>query len=683
MSIGQLSSSVVVVKRFCRKKQETVLLISHTAFNRPSTSNEFHWEHVHDLSIDEDIQEILLESSLKHFYDRQSIETFERSPVEINGLVENELYLRENINVDQSRFIRLANKASGIIEFLDTFRPGSIVVVRLSTKPSYRKRIERIENNLTALSNKSSSLSEVIDQLTLADLNRVLYRSSSEEKSDGKGFDVYQVPNQGAMIYAGIQGQMNVLDEIRRNEDYENNPLIDNLRQGDWLLDYVVNRLKVHSSTKALSDCLSTLFDDVRSLSRTMLPVYFELVLRRVHESLIDRTYVLMNSFASRSSNFVRSLCQTSVQLVGFVRDARLPNLSSNIQEAKPQEEIDEQTFERVQLLSSLAAGLPHFSSGIWRNWGRDTFISLRGLLLLTGRFDEARYLILSYGQCLRHGLIPNLLGDGKIARYNARDAVWWWIYSISNYTTTVPDGHEILTDRISRFYPTNESPMQPVGAHEQMLYDVIHEVLLRHGQSLNYRERGAGHSLDSDMKDEGFNNEIGLDFKSGFVFGGNRWNCGTWMDKMGSSERAGNKGHPATPRDGSAVELIGLSRSIVGWLVEMNRLGYYPYDSIETASSSLIEIDVSSRRLTVRFLFSGSGGKTKLLFTDWAKRIDENFEKYFWIDENDSSQFVNRRSIYKDTINSSFKWSDFQLRPNFLVAAVLVRPFFHVGSEN
>ena len=264
-------------------------------------------------------------------------------------------------------------------------------------------------------------------------------------------------------------------------------------------------------------------------------------------------------------------------------------------------------------------------SEGIWRNWGRDTFIALRGLLLLTGRFEDARRLILTYSASIRHGLIPNLLAG---PRYNARDAIWFWLYSISQYTQLAPNGSQILSEMIQG----------------KALHAIIKTAIDTHLNGLAFREDNAGYQLDRVMSDEGFNNQIGVDGKTGFVFGGNRWNCGTWMDKMGSSENAGNKGQPGSPRDGSAVELVGLSRAIIDWLIQMIDQGFYPYKD------------------------------EKKNLQDWAKKIDENFEKYFWIDENDhQSNFINRRNIYKDTVNSSLKWTDFQLRPNFLIAAVVV----------
>lgn len=49
----------------------------------------------------------------------------------------------------------------------------------------------------------------------------------------------------------------------------------------------------------------------------------------------------------------------------------------------------------------------------------------------------------------------------------------------------------------------------------------------------------------------------------------------------MGSSDAAGTRGKPATPRDGSAVELVGLCKAAVRFLAKMHREGHYPHSGV------------------------------------------------------------------------------------------------------
>lgn len=73
-------------------------------------------------------------------------------------------------------------------------------------------------------------------------------------------------------------------------------------------------------------------------------------------------------------------------------------------------------------------------------------------------RFVEARQLILGFAGTLRHGLIPNLLAEGKSARYNCRDAVWFWLASIIQYIEKSDEGINILDAKVLRLYPTDDS---------------------------------------------------------------------------------------------------------------------------------------------------------------------------------------------------------------------------------
>ena len=53
------------------------------------------------------------------------------------------------------------------------------------------------------------------------------------------------------MCYECVQlvGVMSVLSKIRAHNDL-GHPLCSNIRDGDWMCEYVANRLKAHSDTK-------------------------------------------------------------------------------------------------------------------------------------------------------------------------------------------------------------------------------------------------------------------------------------------------------------------------------------------------------------------------------------------------------------------------------------------------
>ena len=111
------------------------------------------------------------------------------------------------------------------------------------------------------------------------------------------------------------------------------------------------------------------------------------------------------------------------------------------------------------------------------------------------------------------------------------------------------PEGCKILQADVRKLYRDEDAPVDFNSNEVCPLSEIIQEVISSHLLSIDFRERGAGPNLDRDMSPPGFNVQAGVDKDSGFVFGGNVHNCGTWMDKVGESSWAANRGVPATPR--------------------------------------------------------------------------------------------------------------------------------------
>ena len=221
------------------------------------------------------------------------------------------------------------------------------------------------------------------------------------------------------------------------------------------------------------------------------------------------------------------------------------------------------------------------------------------------------------------------------------------------DYCSIVENGHSILSLPVRRLYPEDDSEAKITEVIEQPLHQVMQESLLKHFRGIDFMERNWGLKIDEHMTEEGFHLVVGVSRETGFVFGGNEWNCGTWMDKMGSSAKAGNRGKPSSPRDGSAVELIGLSYSVISWLESLNGQKFWPYEGV-------------------------SDGETLWTWKDWASRIKENFEPNFWIDPEDRQKLVNKKSIYKDSFGATSEWQDYQLRPNFVISMAVAPDLFN-----
>ncbi len=153
---------------------------------------------------------------------------------------------------------------------------------------------------------------------------------------------------------------------------------------------------------------------------------------------------------------------------------------------------------------SSVIAGYHWFA-----DWGRDTMISLPGLTLATGRFDEAAKILRTFAKFVDKGMLPNRFPDaGETPEYNTVDATLWYFEALRAYVE-LTDNEALLRD----------------------LFPVLQEVI-------DWHQRGTRYQIHVDTDGLLYSGEAGVQL--------------TWMDaKVGD--------WVVTPRTGKAVEVNAL----------------------------------------------------------------------------------------------------------------------------
>ncbi len=143
-------------------------------------------------------------------------------------------------------------------------------------------------------------------------------------------------------------------------------------------------------------------------------------------------------------------------------------------------------------------------------DWGRDTMISLPGLVLSTGRREVARKILSTFARFVDRGMLPNRFPDsGGAPEYNTVDATLWYFAALRAYDSATGDDG-LLTQ----------------------LFPVLEEII-------RWQRAGTRYGIAEDPAD-------------GLLRSGEPGIQLTWMDaKVGDSA--------VTPRTGKAVEVNAL----------------------------------------------------------------------------------------------------------------------------
>ena len=128
--------------------------------------------------------------------------------------------------------------------------------------------------------------------------------------------------------------------------------------------------------------------------------------------------------------------------LEAWVNQLRADERERRIKKTDPIERSAESYFVGRGSGKSIIAGYPWFG-----DWGRDTFISIRGLGIATNQLELTRDILLEWSNHVSAGMLPNRFPDqGAAPEYNSVDASLWFIIAVGDLLDAV-SGHPELID--------------------------------------------------------------------------------------------------------------------------------------------------------------------------------------------------------------------------------------------
>jgi len=164
------------------------------------------------------------------------------------------------------------------------------------------------------------------------------------------------------------------------------------------------------------------------------LPGRFELPCQPTEVNTFTLGMALVGESEEKSTGREAHLLPIAEQIATFAQDDKQAQLLAI---ASDDFIVTRTVGERT--LSTILAGYPWFA-----DWGRDTFIALSGLMIVTGRYDEARDTLHAFASALRNGLIPNRFDDydqsTAAAHYNNVDGSMWFIRAALQYMDATND---------------------------------------------------------------------------------------------------------------------------------------------------------------------------------------------------------------------------------------------------